>query len=55
MAKQDADFTSPDKNEVIPSRTFIFHLGGGGTLGNSDEIVPPMTSKFDPVLELCDH
>ena len=26
----DAHLTSPDKNEVIPSRTFSFHPGGGG-------------------------
>ena len=35
MAKQDSNLTSPDKNEVIPSRTFIFHPGGG-TLGISE-------------------
>ena len=38
MAKRDADLTSPDKNEVIPSRTFIFHQGvggGGGGRGHS--------------------
>ena len=29
IAKRDADLTSPDKNEVIPSETFIFHLGVG--------------------------
>ena len=57
MAKRDADLTSPDKNEVIPSRTFIFHLGvgGGGILGISDGVVPPVTSKVGPVPELCDH
>ena len=55
MAKRDADLTSPDKHEVILSRTFIFHPGGGGTLGISDGTVPPVTSKVDPVLELCDH
>ena len=53
VAKRDADLTSPDKNEVIPSRTFIFHTGG--TLGISDGVVPPVTSKFDSVLELYDH
>ena len=47
MAKRDADLTSPDKNEVIPSRTFIFHPGGG-TLGISDGVVPPVTSKVGP-------
>ena len=53
MAKRDADLTSTDKNEVIPSRTFIFHPGGGGggdTLGISGGAVPPVKSKFDPVL-----
>ena len=38
MAKRDANLTSPDKNEVIPS-------------GISDGIVPPVTSKVDPVLQ----
>ena len=53
MAKQDADLTSPDKNEVILSRTFISHLGGeGGTLGISNGVVLPVTSKVDPVPEL---
>ena len=28
MAKKDADLTSPDKNEVIPIRLFIFDPGG---------------------------
>ena len=62
MAKRDAELTSPDKNEVIPSRTFIFTQGGGGggwegedTLGISDGVVPPVTLKVDPVPELCDH
>ena len=32
MVKRDADLTSPDKSEVIPSRTFIFHPGGGALL-----------------------
>ena len=58
MVKRDANSTSPDKIEVIPSRTFIFHpgVGGGSTLGISDNgVVPPVTSKVDPVPELCDH
>ena len=32
VAKRDADLTSTDKNEVIPSRMFIFHRGGGALL-----------------------
>ena len=60
MAIRDADLTSPDKNEIIPSRTYIFQPGGGGdfwwiSLGISDGVVPPVTSKFDPVLKLCDY
>ena len=55
MEKRDAGLTSPNKNEVIPSRTFIFHPRGGSTLGISDGVVQPVTSKVDPVLELCDH
>ena len=47
MAEQDDDLTFPDKNEVIPSRTFTFHPEGGG--------VPTVASKVDPVLKLCDH
>ena len=45
MAKRDADLTSPDKNEVIPSRTLIFSPGGGN-LGISDGGVPYVTSKW---------
>ena len=50
MAKRDADLTSPDKNEVIPSKTFIYTRlgGGGGTLGISDGIAPPLTSRSPP-------
>ena len=50
MAEQDDDLTSPDKNEVIPSRTFTFHPRGGGGGG-----VATVASKVDPVLKLCDH
>ena len=32
MAKRDADLTFPDKNEVIPSRTFISRPGGAALL-----------------------
>ena len=49
MAKRDADLTSTDKNEVIPSRMFIFHpgVGGGSTLGISDNgVVPSVTSNW---------
>ena len=55
MAKRNADLTSPDKNEVIPSGTFIFHPGEGDSLGFSARVVPSVTSKVDPVLELCDR
>ena len=53
MAKRDADLTSADKNEVLPSRTFIFHPGGvllEFLMGCAARDI-----KIDPFLELCDH